>query len=143
MPWGSASSVREFILKSVFGSNKRTGAPATLYFALYREATTPATVLGTEPTSTGNYARVGMTNDDALWTISGPDITLNADVEWPQATGLYSITSALNQVVLLDSATLGAGTVWAWAELTTTITVTGATDQPRILSGNLDWQMAV
>jgi len=138
MPYGSTTA-RAFMLASLLGSAKRAGAPGTLYAALCRQATPGdvSTVLGTEPDSTGDYARVAFTNDDAFWTLDGAGLGTNdVELRWPLATGLYSITGALNQLALYDNTT--GGTCWLWVPLSTTITVTGAGDQPVIGPGSLD-----
>lgn len=134
MPYGS-DAVRLRAFKGNFGSSKITGAPATLYVALLRHATTPATVLGTEPDSTGDYARVAFTNDDTEWTYSANGGSNTNEIRWPSASGLYSITDPLNQWALYDNNSGGA--LIAFGELTTTITVTGAGDVPVIPAGSL------
>lgn len=135
MPWGS-DVVRLLSFKAVFGSSKITGAPATLYVALLRHATLPATTLGTEPDSTGNYARVAVSNVDAEWTYSANGGSNTDEIRWPAATALYNITDPLNQWALYDNSAGGA--LIAFGELTTPITVTGAGDQPVIPAGDLD-----
>lgn len=143
MAWGSATALT-FVLESVFTDTKRTGAPATLYVALLRWTTggTIDDTLGTEPSSTGNYARVALSNSSANWTVSGAVFTNDVEIRWPTATAQYSITGALNQIALYDAAS--AGTCWAFCELTTTITVTGSGDTPVIAAGDVDFtQLAV
>lgn len=135
MPYGT-DAVRLRAFKGNFGTSRLAGAPATLYVALARHATTPATVLGTEPSSTGNYARVAMSNVDAQWTYAAAGGENTNEIRFPVATGLYSITDPLNQWILYDNST--GGTVVAFGQLTTTITVTGAGDQPVIAAGALD-----
>ena len=93
----------------------------------------PGGTLGTEPDSTGNYARVAFANDDAAWTFGTVNAANAAELRFPVASGIYSITDALNQWVLYDNA--AGGTVLAFGELTTTITVTGAGDVPVIPAG--------
>lgn len=141
MPYGSTTS-RAFLLASILGSAKRAGAPGTLYASLHRQATPGdvATVLGTEPDSTGNYARVAFTNDDAFWTLTGVAETNDVEIRWPLSTGLWSITSALNQMALWDNT--AGGNCWLWLPLTSAITVTGAGDQPVIPAGELDLTQA-
>lgn len=134
MPWGNAAArLRAF--KANFGSSRLTGAPATVYIALAREATNPATVLGTEPDSSGDYARVAVSNVDAEWTFSTTGAANTNEIRYPVATGLYSITDPLNQWIAYDNS--AGGTVLAFGELTTTIDVTGAGDQPVIAAGAL------
>lgn len=140
MPIGNTAD-RLRALKGIFGSVAvaNLGAAGTHYFALLRSAT-PATVLGTEPDSTGNYARVAVTNADASYTFVAPSLENTAEIRWPMASGLYSITLALNQWAIYDNTS--GGTLIAFGELTTTITVTGAGDQPVIAAGALDLTMA-
>lgn len=132
MPYG-AIAVRSFLLASVFGSAKRTGAPTTLYFALLRHATTPATVLGTEATG-GSYARVGITNNDSLWTITNETVTTDVAITWPVSTASWN-ASALNQWAAFDAST--AGVCWAFGALTDTIDVSVANRLPVAAAGAL------
>ena len=102
MPFG-IDAVRLASFKGVFGSSKIVGMPGTLYVALLRHATTPATVIGTEPSSTGNYARVAISNVDAQWTFGSIGGSNTNEIRWPVATGVYSITDPLNQWALYDN----------------------------------------
>ena len=129
MPYGS-DAVRLRAFKGNFGSSKIAGAPATLYVALLRHPTDPANVLGTEPDATGNYARVAVSNVDAELTYSANGGDNTHEVRYPAATGLYNITTALNQWALYDNNS--GGNLIAFGQLTSTITVTGAGDQPVI-----------
>lgn len=140
MPFGNTTD-RLRAMKGVFGTlaSVSNGAAGTHYFALLRSAT-PATVLGSEPDSTGNYARVAVANVDASYTYAAPSLENTAEIRWPMASGLYSITLALNQWAIYDNAS--GGTLIAFGELSTTITVTGAGDQPVIAAGALDLTMA-
>ena len=129
MPYAD-DATRLRAIKGNFGSAKVAGAPSTLYVALLRHATDPATILGTEPDSTGDYARVAVSNVDAEWTFGTVDAANTNEIRWPTSTGLYSITDPLNQWGIFDNA---AGSVClAFGELTTPITVTGAGDTPVI-----------
>lgn len=137
MPFGStAPRLRAF--KANFGSSRLTGAPAILYVNLRRHATDPATVLGTEPDSTGGYARVAMNNNDADWTFTTTGGSNAAEIRWPAATAEYSITDPLNQWVLTDNSAIGSGEIIAFGALSTPIDVTGAGDVPVIAAGDLD-----
>lgn len=137
MPYGD-DAVRLRAFKANFGTSRLAGAPATLYLALRRQATVgqEGTVLGTEPDSTGGYARVAFANTDAEWTYSTVGGDNTNEKRFPSATGLYSITAALNQWSLHDNAAGGA--LIAFGALTSTITVTGAGDVPVIPVGALD-----
>lgn len=134
MPYGN-DGARLRALRANLGSSRLTGAPGTLHLALQRHATDPAGTLGVEPNSTGNYARVAFTNDDAAWTFGTVSAANAAEIRFPVASGVYSITDALNQWVLYDNA--AGGTALAFGALTTTITVTGAGDVPVIPIGTL------
>lgn len=139
MPFGS-NAVRLQALKGVFGDGAASiGAPGTLYFALLRHPTTPATVLGTEPDSTGNYARVAVANDDDSFTFAAPGLENTNEIRWPQTTGLYSITDALNQWAIYDNNS--GGNLIAFGQLSPTVTVTGAGDEPVIPAGSFDLSM--
>ena len=138
MPFGS-NAIRLQALKGVFGDGAVSiGAPATLYVALLRSAI-PATVLGTEPDSTGNYARVAVANDDDEFTFAAPALTNTNEIRWPQTTGLYSITDPLNQWAIYDNNS--GGNLVAFGELSPTVTVTGAGDEPVIPAGDFDLSM--
>lgn len=134
MPWGT-TTVRGFILASVFGSAKRAGAPATCYFALAYHAT-PTLILGTEATiGTGAYARVGIVNDDVLWTITAETGTNDVEVRWALASAPYSPT-ALNQWAIFDAAT--AGNCWAFGALALDLDISVAGRQPVAPAGAID-----
>lgn len=141
MPFGS-NAERLRALKGVFGSTavSALGAAGTHYFALLNSGT-PATVIGTEPTSAGNYARVAVTNADASYTFAAPQLENTAEIRWPMASGLYSTgASPLNQWAIYDNA--AGGNLIAFGQLSPTITVTGSGDQPVIPAGSLDLTMA-
>jgi hypothetical protein len=136
--WGSVTA-QTFVLESVFTSTKRSGAPTTCYFALLYSAA-PITTLGTEPTIGSNaYARVGITNDDSLFTITSGAMTNDVEVRWPMSTGLW-YASPLNQWAIYDAAT--AGTCWAFGELTAAIDVSVANRTPVLAAGDLDLTQA-
>lgn len=139
MPFGT-NAIRLQALKGVFGTGAASiGAPGTFYFALLRHPTDPANVLGTEPSSAGNYARVAKSNVDATYTFVAPALENAAEIRWPQTTGLYSITDPLNQWAIYDNT--AGGNVVAFGALSTPITVTGAGDEPVIAAGGLDLSM--
>lgn len=137
MAWGSVVA-QTFSLASVFGSAKRSGAPITLYFALLYEASDPTSILGTEPTiGVGSYARVAITNNDALWTINTGDATMTNAVEisWPLSTAAWDVPN-LNQWGVFDAAT--GGTCWAFDELTNGIAADAAGRRPVAPIGAFD-----
>lgn len=134
MPY-SNDDMRLRALKANFGSSKLTGAPGTVYLALLREASTPATVLGSEPSGTGGYARVAIPNIDSEWTFGSTSLSNTDEIRFPTATGVYSIIDPLNQWALYDNNS--GGTCLCFGELTSTITVTGSGDVPVIPAGQL------
>ena len=139
MPFGS-NAIRMQALKGVFGDDAVSlGAPATLYIALLRQPSGPGVTLGTEPSSTGNYARVAVSNDYDELSFTAPALTNVHEIRWPQATGLYSITDPLNQWAIYDNNS--GGNLIAFGELSPTITVTGAGDEPVIPAGDFDLSM--
>ena len=135
MPFGS-NSARLQALKGLFATDATTiGAPATMYFALLREAVSPASVLGAEPDSSGSYARVAMANTNANWTFGTVTVENTNEIRWPMATAVYSITDPLNQLAIYDNS--AGGVLLAFGEITTTMTVTGSGDQPVLPAGEL------
>lgn len=130
-----ATAAQRLSVRAHLGPDKHADALGTLHFALFQGNPAGA---GVEPTSTGGYARKAMTNDAALWgTIAAGQVSATnlIDIAWPSATGLYSITSALNYWAVFDNSAGGA--LWYYGTLLTTITVTGAGDQPRLPAGAL------
>lgn len=140
MPFGS-DAVRLKALQGVFGdvAVSSLGAPATVYFALLYQPSNPATTLGTEPDSTGNYARVAVANADTEWTYSGAGLTNTNEVRWPQASGQYSITDPLNQWALYDNSV--GGNLIAFGQISPTITVTALGDEPVFPAGDFSLTM--
>lgn len=134
MPYAN-NDMRLRALKGNFGSSKVTGAPGTIYVALLRNPTDPATVLGTEPDGSGSYGRFAISNIDAEWTYGAVSVSNTNEMRFPTATGLYSITDPLNQWALYDNS--AGGTLLVFGQLTSTITITGAGDVPVIPAGQL------
>jgi hypothetical protein len=138
MPSMSTKS-RNRTLRSHFGADRHsTLSEPTLYFALFRGDPFGA---GTEPTSTGGYARVAKANDATLWgTIGATDVQVvnggaSGTIAWPVSTGLYSITLGLDYWAVFDNSS--GGTLLYAGPLSTAIIVTGAGDVPRIPAGAL------
>lgn len=130
-----STAARRLSLRAHLGPNKHADALATLYFALFSGDPFGA---GTEPTATGGYARVAVANDAAMWgTIAAGQVSVSsaAAVTWPNATGLWSITGPLTYWAVFDNST--GGVLWYGGPLTSSVTVTGANDQPRIPAGSL------
>jgi hypothetical protein len=130
-----STAARRLTLRAHLGPNKHADALATLYFALFSGDPFGA---GTEPTSTGGYARVAVTNDGAMWgTIGAGQVSAAslAAVTWPAASGLWSITGPLTYWAVFDNST--GGNLWYGGPLSTTVTITGAGDQARLPAGAL------
>ncbi len=133
MPYGD-DTARLRALKANLGSSRLTGAPGTVYVALLR-STTPASVVGSEPDSTGNYARVAIANTDSEWTFGTSSARNTNEIRFPAATGLYSITDPLNQWALYDNNS--GGGILIFGALNTGVNVTGAGDVPVISAEDL------
>jgi hypothetical protein len=123
-------AARRLSLRAHLGPDKHADALGTLYFALFKGDPFGA---GIEPDSTGNYARAAIANDATLW---GTIVALQTSVSnavaitWPLASGLWSITDPLTHWAVFDNST--GGNLWYAGVLTSTVTVTGANDQPRM-----------
>jgi hypothetical protein len=129
---------RNIDLQAKFGANHVAAALTTMYFALFRGDPAGA---GTEPTSTGGYARVAKTNDATLWGtfVSTDVLAVNKGssglIAFPAATGVYSITLPLDWWAVFDNSS--GGVLRYWGQLNPTITVTGAGDVPRLPANSL------
>lgn len=129
---------RAIALRSQFGADKATVAPATLYFTLFKGD--PAGT-GTEPNSTGGYARVAKTNDATLWgTIGATDtqvsnVGASGIIAWPTSSGVWSITDPLTHWAVFDNTS--GGNMLFYGALSTPITITGAGDTARLPAGAL------
>lgn len=138
MPYGSLTA-RSFALASIFGSDKRSGAPTTCYFALGYGFS--STVFGTEPTiGDGGYARVGILNDNSLWTITSETITNDVEIRWPLMSAAWTGATGVNQWAIYDAAT--AGTCWAFGNTSTSLDTSAAGRQVIIPPGDLDLTQA-
>lgn len=133
MGYGLGIPDRNLALRARFGDDRHADALDTLYVALFRGA---PNLGGAEPDATGSYARKAMTNDNTLWGSIGTSAVSISNiiaVEFAVATGVYSITAALDHWGVFDLSS--GGVLWYWGPLTTAITVTGAGDQPRLPIG--------
>lgn len=113
MPYGSVTA-ETFVLASVFGSSKRSGAPATCYIGVaYQSSSLDIEVtLGTAPAiGTGGYARVAFDNTDTNWGVASGAVTNNTEIRFPVSTAAWS-QSPVNQWAIFDAAS--AGTCWAF-----------------------------
>jgi hypothetical protein len=114
-------------LDSMLGTAHAAGWPPTLYVGL---STTDPETSPTEPT--GGYARVGIPNDDAHWTVTGDRSKTNAVVvQYPTAAADWG---TLAWWLLYDQST--AGTLLGYGGLVTEQTVR-AGDTPSIPPENL------
>lgn len=131
---GQGIKPRNLTLRSHLGADRHpTLSLSQFWFALFRGD--PSNT-GVEPDGTGAYTRISKTNDATLWgTIAATDVLASnkgsaGEIAWPVVTGVYSITSALDWWAIFDLS--AGGTLWYWGQLSQTITVTTAGDQPRI-----------
>lgn len=127
------------LLGAVFGGGASqtswTGV-ATLYVGLSTQAwsttVTDAELLAGEPTATGAYARIAVTNNTTNFpapTGSNPCTVKLATAEsFPTSTAAWSTgTTALASVFIADSATLDSGNIlWSAALTPDTDTVNGS-----------------
>lgn len=130
-----SAAARNAGLRSHFGADRSSLSLATLYFALFQGDPFGS---GVEPTSQGGYARAAKANDATLWgTIAGTatSVTTVAEIAWPAATGLWSITAPLTHWGVFSLS--AGGVLWYGGLLSPSITVTGAGDQPRLPIGAL------
>jgi hypothetical protein len=97
-------------------------APATVYIGLWTSALTDASTGATAgEVSGGSYARVAVTNNATNWpAASGGSKSNGADFTFPTATAGWG---TVTHFAILDSATLGAGNILYWADLTVSKTV--------------------
>lgn len=97
-------------------------APATVYIGLWTSALTDASTGATAgEVSGGSYARVAVTNNATNWpAASGGSKSNGADFTFPTATAGWG---TITHFAILDSATLGAGNILYWADLTVSKTV--------------------
>lgn len=131
------TNARRLSLRAHLGADKHADALATMHVALFRGDPLGS---GTEPTSTGGYARKAITNDAAMWGTIGAgqtSVSSLADVVFVASSGLWSITAALDYWAVFDNSS--GGNLWYCGPLNPTITITGAGDQARIPMGT--WQM--
>jgi hypothetical protein len=132
------TAARRLSVRSHFGPDKHADALPTLYLALFQGDPFGA---GVEPTSTGGYARKAIANDGTLWgtvAVGQMQVASLIDVAFVAASGLWSITTALNYWAVFDNSSGGA--LWYGGPLSPTITITGAGDQARLPAGT--WLIA-
>lgn len=105
-------------------------------------APTSATVLSNEPTSTGGYARVAVTNNAANFgaaTGANPASKTNAtQISFPQSSAAWSSGATnLDLVFLADASTLAGGNVLYWGYLTNPQTVNASGITPSFAASAL------
>lgn len=104
---------------------------------------TSATILSNEPSATGSYARVAVTNNVANFaaaTGSAPASKSNVlQLSFPASTGSgwSSGATALDLVFVADASTLGGGNVLLWGYATNAQTVNAAGVTPSIAAAAL------
>jgi hypothetical protein len=105
-------------------------APATVYVGLSTAAatTSDATVLAAEPSSTGSYARVSVTNNATNWpAASGTNPASKSNgtaITFPTSTAAWSSgATALQTFFVADASTLGGGNILLKGALTANQTV--------------------
>lgn len=104
-------------LAAAFGTNKHAGFPATYYVALFTAAPTDAGG-GTEVVG-GAYARVGVANTDANWTVASGQAKNATAITFAEATAAWG---TITHWALMSAAT--AGSVVHWNALGTSLAVT-------------------
>lgn len=118
-------------LNVIYGASTYT-APTTIYFGLTTQSVsgaTDATLLSNEPSATGSYARVAVTNNSTNFpnaTGSNPTSkTTGLVVSFPASTssGYSSGASTLGTLFMADAVTLGAGNVIWYGAITSSGTL--------------------
>jgi hypothetical protein len=140
--WAGSKSnyLSKKVIEEYFGG-VAFGAPSNVYLALLTvvpdDTSTGATITETDYAS---YARTqigtGNNQTDAWNAATGATtavVTNKNAITGPTATG--ASTNPLVAIAILDSATLGAGNVLAWATVTSTAIASG--DTPKINAGAL------
>lgn len=128
------------ILNALFGKTSSASLASTAYLAL---SSTKPTIAGgnvTEPSGNG-YARtlVGMYSQSATQKMGNPSnnaISNASEINFPKATGAWGTYS---YVCLFTAAT--GGTLIAWMEITTPITVSTAGTIAHIDVGDLTFEL--
>jgi hypothetical protein len=130
MPLGSAVA-KNAALDACYGASRSTVWPATLYAALYNGDPRSG---GVELTSSGGYARVAYSNNGTNFgAASGGAKTNLTDIVWPTSTAAYSATATW--FAFLDNS--AGGNLMEVGALSPTLTVSGASQVPKILASTL------
>jgi hypothetical protein len=113
------------LLDLVFGQSAYTGS-ATLYFGLSTTDPTDTGTLTGEPTSTGGYTRVAVTNNLTNFPSANPKLN-GGLITFPVSTVAWSTnTTALGYWFVTDAAALGTGNMLMSGAVTTPRTVDAA-----------------
>lgn len=129
------------LLEHTFGKTSYT--MPTISAALFTSTATgpggelEAGTLTNEVANSGAYARVAVPGA-SIQAASGGSITTSADITWPTATGAWG---TIRWVALMDSATLGAGNILWYGQLTADKTIASG-DVFKILAGQLTATLA-
>lgn len=127
---------RGLSLRAHFGGAKHADTLATHYYALFDGDPFAG---GVEPTiGTGGYGRATVTNGSAMYgtpALGTSQLATLADIVWPAATGLWSITGPLPWWGIYSASTAGA--LWYAGQCPEPKSVAASGDQPRILAGGL------
>lgn len=131
---GMSNYLEGQVFTHIFGTASFT-KPAALAVALTTVAptdtSTGATI--TEVGNSNNYSRVSLNPDDANWTVSSGSASNAVEIAFPQASGSWG---TVTHVVILDSATHGAGNVMFYGSLSVSKAVTSG-DVVKIPIGSL------
>jgi hypothetical protein len=130
MPLGSTTA-KNWALDACYGSNHSSVWPSTVYVALFNGNPSSG---GTELTSTGNYARVALTNNSTNFPDASSGFKSNGtDIAFPTSTGAYSASATY--IGLYDNS--AGGNLLDYGALSPTLTVSGASQTPKIPAGAL------
>lgn len=93
-------------MAAAFGSGHHSAFPSTYYLAFFNGDPDAS---GTEPNSTGNYARLAVTNNDTNWDTPSTGQAENLiDLYWPTSSaGYQSGHQTLTWVGAFDNAAAG------------------------------------
>lgn len=116
--------------------------PGTLYFALLTATPTAADTGATiSEVSGGNYARQAVTSNTGDWGAASAGSTSNTNaITWSAASSWTGLPVTVTSIAILDSATLGAGNVLLWQNLTASKTIASG-DVFSFSAGNVSDQL--
>lgn len=142
MPY-SGTSICGKVLKGIFGDDHTAEFPGTWYVAFF--AGDPEAG-GSEPDSTGGYARVAVSNANSEFTIGGDQVSNDNDWTWPTSTAGYQAGhQVLDYWALYNNSSGGtrflSGRIRK-AGIPSFITVDGANLIPQVDAGSWIWKQA-